>query len=82
MDPLSSLTVASSAIQIFDFSSKLWKQICELSQSENGATIAQEGTFVRRKKTSQLELESQQAPNTRQPTQGSHDNGRECSVLV
>lgn len=42
MDPLSSLSVASSAIQIFDFSSKLWKQIRELYQSESGATLAQE----------------------------------------
>lgn len=42
MDPLSSLSVASSAIQIFDFSSKLWKQIRELYRSESGATRAQE----------------------------------------
>lgn len=42
MDPLSSLSVASSAIQIFDFSAKLWKQIRELYQSESGATVAQE----------------------------------------
>lgn len=42
MDPLSSLSVASSAIQIFDFSSRLWKQIRELYQSESGATLAQE----------------------------------------
>lgn len=41
MDPLSSLSVASSAIQIFDFSAKLWKQIRELHQSENGTTLAQ-----------------------------------------
>lgn len=41
MDPLSSLSVASSAIQIFEFSSKLWKQIRELHQSENGTTLAQ-----------------------------------------
>lgn len=45
MDPLSSLSVASSAIQIFDFSSKLWKQIRELYQSENGATLAQENVL-------------------------------------
>lgn len=42
MDPLSSLSVASSAIQIFDFSAKLWKQIRELHQSEQGTTLAQE----------------------------------------
>lgn len=42
MDPLSSLSVASSAIQIFEFSSKLWKQIRELHQSESGTTQAQE----------------------------------------
>lgn len=41
MDPLSSLSVASSAIQIFDFSAKLWKQIRDLHQSENGTTMAQ-----------------------------------------
>ena len=41
MDPLSSLSVASSAIQIFDFSYKLWKEIRELHQSENGTTLAQ-----------------------------------------
>lgn len=45
MDPLSSLSVASSAIQIFDFSSKLWKQIRELYQSESGATLAQENVL-------------------------------------
>lgn len=41
MDPLSALSVASSAIQIFDFSSKLWKEMRELHQSENGTTLAQ-----------------------------------------
>lgn len=46
MDPLSSLSVASSAIQIFDFSSKLWKQIRELYQSESGATRAQETALI------------------------------------
>lgn len=45
MDPLSSLSVASSAIQIFEFSSKLWKQIRELYQSESGATLAQENVL-------------------------------------
>lgn len=42
MDPLSSLSVASSAIQILDFSSKLWKRFRQLYQSEDGATVAQE----------------------------------------
>lgn len=46
MDPLSSLSVASSAIQIFDFSSKLWKQIRELHQSENGTTLAQQAILT------------------------------------
>lgn len=46
MDPLSSLSVASSAIQIFDFSSKLWKHIRELYQSESGATLAQEALLL------------------------------------
>lgn len=41
MDPLSSMSVASSAIQIFDFSYKLWKEIRELHQSESGTTLAQ-----------------------------------------
>lgn len=42
MDPLSSLSVASSAIQIFEFSSKLWKEIRELHRSQNGTTRKQE----------------------------------------
>ncbi|KAI7779390.1 hypothetical protein LA080_000870 [Diaporthe eres] len=46
MDPLSSLSVASSAIQIFDFSSKLWKQIRELYQPESGAKRAQETALI------------------------------------
>lgn len=46
MDPLSSLSVASSAIQIFEFSSKLWSQIRELYQSENGTTVAQENILA------------------------------------
>lgn len=46
MDPLSSLSVASSAIQIFDFSSKLWGQIRELYQSESGTTQAHEALLT------------------------------------
>ena len=37
MEPLSALSVASSAIQIVDYSSKLWRQIKELYESEGGA---------------------------------------------
>lgn len=54
MDPLSSLSVASSAIQIFEFSSKLWGQIRELYQSESGATRAQEILLSDAKRLSSL----------------------------
>jgi len=36
MEPLSALSVASSAMQIIDFSSKLWAHIREVYQSESG----------------------------------------------
>ncbi|KAH6884430.1 hypothetical protein B0T10DRAFT_608780 [Thelonectria olida] len=42
MDPLSCLSVASSAIQIVDFSAKLWSQIRELSESQSGASAEHE----------------------------------------
>ncbi len=38
MDPVSCLSVASSAIQIVDFSAKLWSRIQELSESSTGAS--------------------------------------------
>lgn len=40
MDPLSALSVASSAIQIFDFGSKIWCKIKEVYESESGASLA------------------------------------------
>lgn len=40
MDPLSALSVASSAIQLLDFGSKLWKQIRELYVSSTGTSDA------------------------------------------
>lgn len=42
MDPLSCLSVASSAIQIVDFSAKLWNRIRELSESQSGASSEHE----------------------------------------
>lgn len=40
MEPLSSLSVASSVIQIIDFSSKLWRKIKELHESGNSSNNA------------------------------------------
>lgn len=40
MDPASALGVASSAIQIFDFSAQLWKKIRDLYESESGMSSA------------------------------------------
>ncbi|RYP43877.1 hypothetical protein DL768_009604 [Monosporascus sp. mg162] len=42
MDPISSLSVASSAIQIVDFSAKIWSRIRELSESQSGAVSEHE----------------------------------------
>jgi len=42
MEPLSALDVASGAIQIFDFISRLWFKIEEVCESESGRSSARQ----------------------------------------
>lgn len=54
MDPLSALSVASSTIQIVDFSSKIWRKIKEVYESENGTSLAHENLVTEAKRLCSL----------------------------
>jgi hypothetical protein len=54
MDPLSCLSVASSAIQFVDFSTKLWHRIRELSDSQSGSSSEHESLHADAKRLCDL----------------------------
>lgn len=54
MDPLSALSVASSAIQIVDFGSKIWRKIKEVYESESGALLSHENLVIDAKRLCDL----------------------------
>jgi len=54
MDPLSALSVASSAIQIVDFGSKIWRKIKEVYESESGASSSHENLVIDAKRLCDL----------------------------